>query len=100
MIPFTILLDIGNVIFFLANFPQVVTAFRNRKNLAGLSSNYLFWLFTGTVFFAIGNYLAGALVAPCLCVISLFFYAIQLFWKYKYKSQKKLGFDEAGWYEE
>ena len=88
MIPtVTLLLDIGNTVFFLANFPQVITAFRNRKNLSGLSANYLFWLFVGTIFFAIGNFLVGAMIAPWLCVTSLFFYAIQLFWKFKYKKR-------------
>jgi len=91
MIPVTIFLDIGNAVFFLANLPQLVTAFRNRKNLAGLSSNYLFWLFVGTIFFAIGNYSVGAFVASLLCVVSLFFYAIQLFWKFRYRKKKDTG---------
>jgi len=99
MIPITVLLDIGNLVFFLANFPQVITAFRNRKNLVGLSSNYLFWLFIGTIFFALGNFSVGAILASGLCIVSLFFYAIQMYWKVKYKLQKKLSLDEAGWHE-
>lgn len=89
MIPITVLIDIGNVIFFIANFPQVITAFRNRRNLTGLSSNFLFCLFLGTVFFTIGNYAIGAITSSILCIISLFFYAIQLFWKFKYRKVNK-----------
>jgi drug/metabolite transporter (DMT)-like permease len=87
MIPITILLDIGNIIFFLANLPQVITAFRNRKNLSGLSSNFLLCLFLGTIFFAIGNFYVDAIIASALCIVSLFFYAIQLFWKHKYRKK-------------
>jgi uncharacterized protein with PQ loop repeat len=94
------LVNLGNVIFFLANLPQVITAFKNRKNLIGLSFNYLFWLFLGTICFALGNCYLGAYIASILCVISLFFYGIQMFWKLKYKPKKKLSFDECGWYEE
>jgi uncharacterized protein with PQ loop repeat len=89
MIPVTILLDIGNIVFFLANLPQIITAFRNRRNLAGLSTNLLIGFFIGTVLFAIGNYSVGAIVASALCVIELVFYSIQLFWKLKYRKHKK-----------
>jgi uncharacterized protein with PQ loop repeat len=93
------LVNLGNLVFFLANFPQVITAFKNRKNLAGLSFNYLLWLFIGTILFAIGNYYIGAYIASVLCITSLFFYGAQMFWKKKYKLQKKLSLDEAGWHE-
>lgn len=85
MIPATLLLDIGNILFFIANIPQLITAFKNRKNLAGLSYGLLSFYFAGTVFFALGNFFVGATIAPILCIISLFFYAIQIYWKLRYR---------------
>jgi len=82
----TILLDIGNLLFFIAMLPQMITAYKNRRNLTGLSFGLLTFFFAGTIFFAIGNYLVGAAIAPILCVIELVLYATQLFWKVRYRN--------------
>ena len=99
MIPLIFLIDVGNIFFFIANFPQIIRAFKDRKNLSGLSTTFLSLLLIGFALFSIGNYSIGANIGATLNVTSIFFFIVQLYWKQKYKSQKKLGFDEAGWYE-
>jgi len=78
------LINLGNVLFFIANLPQTITAFKNRKDLRGLSFYYLLGLFIGTIAFAIGNYLINAIIASGFCVVSLVFYVLMMYWKAKY----------------
>lgn len=83
-----LLLDIGNVIFFIVNFPQLVSAYKNRKDLKGLSSIMLFGYMIATVFFGLVAFLAGGYLATTLCAINEGIYAFQLCWKYKYRRNK------------
>jgi hypothetical protein len=89
MIDAATLINLGNVLFFIAAFPQIITAYRNRKKLSGLSLGLLLGYSSGTVFFAIGNYIIGATIATGLCSVSMAFYAMQLYWKFKCMRDKK-----------
>jgi uncharacterized protein with PQ loop repeat len=100
LIPVTLFFDIGNIIFFIANLPQIITAYKNRKNLVGLSTNYLLILSIGTVLFGIGNYAVGAYIASAFCALSLIIYGIQIYWKKHFGVKGKFHYslDEAGWH--
>jgi uncharacterized protein with PQ loop repeat len=71
-----------------ANIPQIITAYKNRKNLSGLSINFLFALTIGYILFAIGNYGLGALISSFLCIASMVLCLVQIFWKRKYRRGK------------
>ena len=73
-------IDIGNVIFFLATFPQLISAYKNRKHISGLS----FWMLTGyvvsMVFLGIGNYMINAYIATGLIGVNISMYCAQVYW--------------------
>lgn len=79
-----LILDLGNIIFFLANIPQVVTAYRNRKNLRGLSSRMLLGYSASTVCFITSGYMAQGYLTVVLGVINILIFITQLYWKRKY----------------
>jgi uncharacterized protein with PQ loop repeat len=79
------LLDIGNIVFFIANLPQLITACKNRKNLSGLSGTMLILYMVATIFFGLVAFMIGGYLATILCIINEFFYMAQLYWKRKYK---------------
>jgi hypothetical protein len=79
------MLDIGNVIFFVVNFPQLRAAYKNRKDLKGLSSTMLAGYIVATVFFGLVAFLTGGYLATTLCILNNIIYALQLYWKRKYR---------------
>jgi hypothetical protein len=93
------LLDIGNIIFFIANFPQLITAYKNRRNLVGLSAKLLVGYIIASIFFIWAGIQTGGYACVVLNLINEGIYMIQLYWKQKYKLTKKLSLDEAGWHE-
>lgn len=80
-----LILDAGNVIFFIVNFPQLITAYKNRKNLKGLSATMLGGYMFATIFFLLAGLITGGYLASMLCAINEVIYAFQLYWKRKYK---------------
>lgn len=82
----SIVLDIGNVVFFTSNLPQIITAYKNRKNLKGLSSKMLFGFMISTVFFITAGVLTGAPLTIILGLGNEVFFASQLVWKWKYRN--------------
>jgi hypothetical protein len=82
-----LMLDIGNVIFFVVNFPQLVSAFKNRKDIKGLSPIMLLGYILATVFFGLVAYATGGNLATILCIINSIIYAIQLYWIRKYRKR-------------
>lgn len=86
LIPYIgILLDIGNIVFFLSNCPQLVTAYRNRRNLKGLSSKMLFGFIISTIFFILVGLLTNAPLTVILGLTNIVFFILQLYWKRKYR---------------
>ena len=81
------ILDIGNIIFFIASFPQMINAFHNRKNLRGLSAGLLFGYMIATIFFFIAGLMVGGYFVMVLSAINEVFFGVQLYWKYKYKNE-------------
>jgi len=80
-----IIIDVGNVIFFAVNFPQLRTAYKNRKELKGLSSVMLGGYMLATVFFLVAGLITGGYIAATLCTINEIIFGYQLYWKRKYK---------------
>ena len=80
-----IVLDIGNVIFFISNLPQLITAYKNRTNLKGLSAKMLFGFICSTIFFIIAGVLTNAYFTVALGILNIVFFLLQLYWKCKYK---------------
>ena len=80
-----ILLDIGNIIFFISNFPQMMNAYKNRRNLKGLSTLFLSGISVATVVFIILAVLTFALFTFVIGCLEIFFYLSQVYWKMKYK---------------
>jgi len=81
-----ILLDFGNIIFFIANIPQVLKSYKNRKNLKVLSSKMLLGYISGSFLFAIAFLIAGGMIAFMLCLFNFCFFSLQLYWKWKYRN--------------
>ena len=80
-----LLLDIGNIIFTMANLPQIVTAIKNRKNLKGLSEKMLIGYIIATICFFLASLISGGYVAVGCCIFNWIIYLLQLYWKRKYK---------------
>lgn len=80
-----ILLDIGNIIFFIGNLPQLITAYKHRKDLGSLSSIMLSFFAIAVSFFSIAGALLGAWIMCGLNAFNCIFFASQLYWKRKYK---------------
>jgi len=79
------MLDIGNIIFFVANFPQLITAYKNRRNLVGLSSKLLIGYIIASLFFISAGVVTGGYACVILNIINEAIYAVQLYWKLKYR---------------
>ncbi|TET26072.1 MAG: hypothetical protein E3J73_05105 [Candidatus Bathyarchaeum sp.] len=82
----SIVLDLGNIVFFVSNLLQLFTAYRNRKNLKGLSSKMLFGFMISTVFFITAGVLTSAPMTIILGLGNEVFFASQLVWKWKYRN--------------
>jgi len=81
----SILLDIGNIIFFISNFPQMMNAYKNRRNLKGLSILFLLGISIATIIFIIISVLTFAPFTFAIGWLEIFFYLCQVYWKMKYK---------------
>lgn len=79
-----ILLDVGNIIFFIASFPQLITAYKNRKNLKALSKWMLIGYTFATACFAGVGYLANAPLTLVFNIFNTFLFLAQIYWKWKY----------------
>lgn len=79
------LLDIGNVVFFLSNCPQLFTAYKNRKDLKGLSSRMLIGFILATFFFITVGLATGGILTAVLGFANIIFWFCQLYWKRKYR---------------
>lgn len=84
------ILDAGNIVFFVANCPQLITAYRNRRNLVGLSSRMLFGFIISTILFIIVGLITNGILTVVLGIINIIFFALQLYWKRKYSKQEQL----------
>jgi len=83
------LIDAANVLFTVANLPQVIEVFRNRKVLKGLSKwTYLLYV-VGSILFLSAFFLIGAGLSFFLGCFNLIFYAWVLFWVVKKEWREK-----------
>jgi len=80
-----ILLDIGNTIFFISSFKQMLTAYQNRTKLQGLSSKMLMGYIASTLCFISAGWLATAPLTVIFGILNVIFFSLQLYWKRKYK---------------
>lgn len=80
------MIDVGNLVFFVASIPQMVTAYRNRKDLKGLSSMMLLGFVIASSCFAVGNASFGAYIASVLNNLCSCLFVVQLYWKWKYRN--------------
>lgn len=78
------ILDAGNVVFFISNCPQLITAYKNRRNLQGLSSKMLIGFTISTLLFIIAGLTLNGPLTVILGIINIIFFLIQLYWKRKY----------------
>jgi len=81
----SVLLDVGNIVFFIANFPQMVNAYENRKNLKGLSTTMLLGYMIATLFFISVGLLTNGHFTAILGMINEVFFGLQFYWKRKYR---------------
>jgi len=81
-----LLLDIANVLFFLATLPQIVAAYRNRRNLKAISRLMLLGFISGTVLFMTVDILCSAYIAFGLAVVDQAGWVLQVYWKWRYKT--------------
>lgn len=81
-----ILLDVGNVVFFLATFPQLISTYRNRKKgLKAVSSKTFLGFLIATLFFISVGALTGGYLTVLLGIINEITFGLQLYWKWKYR---------------
>jgi len=90
------LLDIGNVIFFLAGLAQLIKTakmIKNHESLSGVS--YLsFSLYSlGCVFFAVVGWIIGALPTVFFNLFDVIYFAIVAIYAYKSRNKKCLKID-------
>lgn len=81
-----ILLDLGNIVMFLATLPQLITAWKNRRNLSGLSTTMVIGYIIANLIFALVGLISGAYFALVLSSGNCVFFVMQLFWKWKYRN--------------
>jgi len=79
------MLDVGNIVFTIANLPQIVTAIKNRKNLVGLSDKMLIGYSIATLFFFSVAFISSGWIAVGCCTFNWMLYSAQIYWKRKYK---------------
>lgn len=72
--------DIGNIIFFIFGFPQLVSTFKHRKELVGLSPVTPLGYVFATIFFTLMSIGSSAYFAFVLCIINAFMWAMQIYW--------------------
>ena len=75
-----LLLDIGNVIFFISSFPQLISIFKNRKQLKGLSRKTPFGYIISTLFFIACGFLSNGYLTMILGVINVANFSLQIYW--------------------
>lgn len=80
-----IFLDLGNIMFFISSLKQMHTAYKNRTNLVGLSSKMLMGYIVSTIFFILVGIITVALATIILGILNILFFALQLYWKRKYR---------------
>lgn len=88
-----LILDIGNIIFFISNFPQLIRTIKNKNKssaLEGLDEKTMIGYIFATLFFFIVAFATDGYIASTLCIINIIIYSLQIYWKYKnIKSTKK-----------
>jgi len=83
-------LDIGNVVFFIANFPQLISTIRNRKNpeaLKGLSEITMLGYMITTIFFITAGIITNGYLTVILGITNEIIFGLQVLWKKKYKER-------------
>jgi len=80
-----ILLDVGNIIFFISSLKQMVTAYQNRRNLQGLSSKMLIGYIISTFCFISVGFMTKALFTIIFGFANIGFFLSQLYWKWKWR---------------
>jgi len=82
-------LDIGNIIFFVASLGQMIRSYRNRKNLASLSSVMLLGYIIASFFFVACGFISGGYITTILGSSNIIFWLLSLYWKRKYGENKR-----------
>lgn len=82
------LLDLGNIIFFLASLGQTIRAYKERKNLSALSTTMLLGYILATIVFIIVGYLTNAYGTIMLGSFNIIFWCLELYWKRKYHEEE------------
>ena len=80
-----ILLDIGNAIFFVVNFPQLRSAYQNRKDLKGLNPIMLLGVMIASILFGTAGIIMSAPFTVISCFTMVVANAVQFYWKWKYR---------------
>jgi len=81
------ILDAGNVVFFISNIPQLITAYKNRKNLLGLSKEMLFGMIISTLLFMVVGVITNGILTVILGATNIIFFILQIYWKWKYANK-------------
>lgn len=80
-------LDIGNIIFFVAGLPQMIAAYRNRKNIKGLSLTMLLGFFIASILFILVGIITGGIFVVVLGCLNEIMFASQIYWLRKYRKK-------------
>jgi len=80
----SILLDLGNILFFVATFPQLRKTYKYRNNpetLEGVSMYTFIGFILATICFILAGFLIGGILTVILGIINIMTFALQLYWK-------------------
>lgn len=78
MVPY--LLDIGNIIFFIATLPQLLQTYENRYELKDLSKIGFSLMAVGTVFFLVVAVITHAYATIALTAFNIIYNLITVYW--------------------
>lgn len=84
-----LLLNVGNIIFFIATVPQLKLTLKNRHDLKDLSRLAAFCYMVACIAFLFGNTFAGALIAGVLNAVDAVYYALTIYWITKSRANTK-----------
>lgn len=75
-----LLLDLGNIIFFVATFPQLLLTYKNRNSLKDLSPPAFLMFAVATICFLLVSLLTGAIATTCITTFQIICDLITVYW--------------------
>jgi uncharacterized protein with PQ loop repeat len=79
----SLLLDVGNVMFFAGGLPQLITTIKNKDNLKGISPIGFLMYSIGCMFFLLMSIVNQAWMATIFNIFNVPYFGIVAYWSWK-----------------